>query len=132
MNNTFAKVHFEYSYRLYRAVGSFFMVGVWVKMSTSMVYRRRNIEKKTQELKKTPQTSLPRPKKTKQNKKNKTKKRHLDRNINDSKFHIWNCFLIIFFRAYNFFIFVHMLQYTSSVFFLISDFAAESFKANKN
>ena len=39
--------------------------------------------------------------------------------------------MIIFFRAYNFFIFVHMLQYTSSVFFLISDFAAESFKANK-
>ena len=41
-------------------------------------------------------------------------------------------FLKILFRAYNVFIFVHMLQWTSSDVFLISDFLVESFKDNKN
>ena len=36
------------------------------------------------------------------------------------------------FRAYNFFIFVHLFQWTLSELFLISDFLTESLKANKN
>ena len=40
--------------------------------------------------------------------------------------------LKILFRAYNVFIFVQTFQWTSSEFFLISDFLAESLKANKN
>ena len=41
-------------------------------------------------------------------------------------------FLKIVFRAYNVFIFAHTLQWVSSEFFLISNFVAESLKANKN
>ena len=36
------------------------------------------------------------------------------------------------FRAYNFFIFVHLFQWTLSELFLISDFLTENLKANKN
>ena len=36
------------------------------------------------------------------------------------------------FRSYNFFVFVHTFQWTSSEFFLISDFLTGSLKANKN
>ena len=41
-------------------------------------------------------------------------------------------FLKILFRSYNVFIFVQKFQWTSSEFFLISDFLAESLKDNKN
>ena len=41
-------------------------------------------------------------------------------------------FLKILFRAYKLFILVHRFQWTSSEFFLISDFLTESLKANKN
>ena len=52
--------------------------------------------------------------------------------INNSKFYIWNSFFENIFWAYNFFIFVHTFQWTSSEFFFISDFLIESLKANKN
>ena len=55
-----------------------------------------------------------------------------DQNINDSKGQIWNSFFEILFWVHNFFIFVCTFQWTRSEFFLISDFLAESLKANKN
>ena len=47
------------------------------------------------------------------------------------KSQIWNSFLKILFWAYKVFIFFQTFQWISSEFFLISDFLAESFKANK-
>ena len=52
--------------------------------------------------------------------------------INNSKFYIWNSFFENIFLAYNFFIFVHTFQWTSSEFYFISDFLIESLKATKN
>ena len=75
-------------------------------MSTTMVGRRRKIEK--------------------------TLNQNLNQNLNESKSHNLDFFLKkILFRAYNVFIFAQTFQWTSSEFFLISDFLAESLKANK-
>ena len=41
-------------------------------------------------------------------------------------------FLKTLFRVYNFFMFVHTFQWTSSELFLISDFLTEILKAEKN
>ena len=80
--------------------------GVGVKMSATMVGRRRKIKKQW----------LKHPKAV-------------------PKFFFQNSgipFLKILFRAYNVFIFVQTFQWTSSeIFFLISEFLAESLKTNK-
>ena len=113
--NTYKKILATSILFLCRAVGSSFMVGDWVKMSAIMVGWRRKIW-----LKKSP------------------KKRILDQNINYSKTHIWNSFfffLKILFQvwAYNFFIFIHMLQWPlPECFFNFFDFLAESLETNKN
>ena len=81
--------------------------GAGVKMSVTMVDRRRKIKKKQW---------LKHPKAV-------------------PKFFFQNSgipFLKILFRAYNVFIFVQTFQWTSSeIFFLISEFLAESLKTNK-
>ena len=77
-----------------RAVGSFFMVGGWVKMLATMVGWWRKIKKKKKKkhwLKHFLAVS---------------QKRNLGQIINDSKSHIWNCFLKMLIRTYNFFTYV--------------------------
>ena len=103
---------------LNRAVGSFWWWRGWVKMSATMVGRQRKFEKKhlLKRLKVVP-----------------PKKRNLDQIINHSKSHIVVVYLEILFWAFATFLYSSTRSsgyYQSS--FLISDFLAESFKANKN